>query len=118
MSDWKAPVWSLWRSDFVKDVSRAQGVVGAMAMGTVLAIELAGTRGELTHPPELIKGYSGHEAQQFLDGLRKTVVRPTDSEPFQIHSRPLGNVVYIMTSLMTEKSAMRAMEDAITAQLK
>jgi len=32
--------WSFWRSQFVDAVSRVPGVKGAMAMGTVLSIEL------------------------------------------------------------------------------
>lgn len=40
-----------------------------------------------------------------------------DFEPFQIHSRPLGNVVYIMTSLFTKPQVMRAMEKAVMGQL-
>lgn len=32
--------WSFWKKEFVEDISRAEGVKGAMAMGTVFAIEL------------------------------------------------------------------------------
>lgn len=32
--------WSLWQEDWVKRVSKSEGVKGVMAMGTVCAIEL------------------------------------------------------------------------------
>jgi dethiobiotin synthetase/adenosylmethionine--8-amino-7-oxononanoate aminotransferase len=32
--------WSFWKKDFVNAVSQVNGIKGAMAMGTVLAIEL------------------------------------------------------------------------------
>lgn len=47
MNDWDGPVWSLWSRQFVDAISRREGVEGAMAMGTVLAIELSGERGQL-----------------------------------------------------------------------
>lgn len=69
----------------------------------------------------LIAGYSSHAALDFLTALRQVKISPEatsgDFSPFQIHSRPLGNVVYIMTSLLTAPSVMRAMEKAILDNL-
>lgn len=64
-------------------------------------------------------GYASHVAQTFLNAMRKIKVQSPedDFEPFQIHSRPLGNVVYIMTSLFTKPQVMRAMEKAVMGQL-
>ena len=81
-------------------------------MGTVFALELEDQGGS--------GGYSSHVALDFLTGLR---ARPVESEndefePFQIHSRPLGNVVYIMTSLFTKAGVMRAMEKRILEELE
>lgn len=39
-ADWGTQRWSFWEKGFVEAVSRAEGVKGAMAMGTVLAVEL------------------------------------------------------------------------------
>ncbi|CAK9781058.1 adenosylmethionine-8-amino-7-oxononanoate transaminase [Cutaneotrichosporon oleaginosum] len=102
-ADWATERWSFWRKAFLDDVSRANGVRGAMAMGTVLAIELQDAEAD----------YASHVAQAFLDRLRAQRV-----DGFRIHSRPLGNVVYIMTSLFTPEGTVRAMEAAILRELK
>jgi len=51
--------------------------------------------------------------------LRKEVIKSdsADFAPFQIHSRPLGNVVYLITSLFTKPEVMRAMEGVIRRKL-
>lgn len=91
-----------------------------MAMGTVLAIELEDTEA----------GYSSHTALDFLNALRKEVVADKsggeaegkgDKErfgEFKIHSRPLGNVVYVMTSLFTKPEVMRGMERVIERRVR
>jgi dethiobiotin synthetase/adenosylmethionine--8-amino-7-oxononanoate aminotransferase len=67
-------------------------------------------------------GYSSHAALSFLTDLRQTVIEAQqageDFAPFQIHSRPLGNVVYVMTSLLTKPAVMRAMERTIMGKLQ
>ncbi len=102
-ADWGTERWSFWRRAFLEEVSRAEGVKGAMAMGTVLAIELQDSDAD----------YASHVAQGFLDRLR---AQPVDG--FRVHSRPLGNVVYVMTSLFTPNETVRAMEAAILRQLE
>ncbi|OCF35322.1 dethiobiotin synthase [Kwoniella heveanensis CBS 569] len=101
--------WSFWNRDFVKGVSQKKGIKGGMAMGTVFALELEDGGG----------GYSSHAALSFLTNLRQTIVASPAGEfaPFQIHSRPLGNVVYIMTSSFTKPAVMRAMEETILNEL-
>jgi hypothetical protein len=34
-----------------------------------------------------------------------------------MHSRPLGNVVYVMTSLWTDRQVVKGIEEAIEAKL-
>lgn len=65
-------------------------------------------------------GYESHGALSFLNALRKTTITSPEADftPLQIHSRPLGNVVYIITSLFTRPEVMRAMEQAIENQLE
>ncbi|KGB80282.1 dethiobiotin synthase [Cryptococcus deuterogattii 99/473] len=108
--------WSFWKKEFVEDISRVEGVKGSMAMGTVFAIELQDDESD----------YSSHAALDFLTTLRQVVVTPSSHaaaedivpfSPFQIHSRPLGNVVYIITSLWTKPDVMRAMEKVILDKL-
>jgi dethiobiotin synthetase/adenosylmethionine--8-amino-7-oxononanoate aminotransferase len=113
--------WSFWNPDFVSRISQLHGVKGTMAMGTVLAIELEDNEA----------GYSSHTALDFLTSLRKEVISdghgPASSSKqseeeafgeFKIHSRPLGNVVYIMTSLFTKDEVMRGMERILEKRLK
>ena len=115
--------WSFWSEGFIKDLSCLPGVKGTMAMGTVLAIELDGGGGEsrLTLDPSADGrlGYSSHAAGEFLSGLKKEVVQSEHGGfgDFQIHSRPLGNVVYLMTSLFTKSEVVRAMEEVIKWRL-
>ncbi|ORX39656.1 pyridoxal phosphate-dependent transferase [Kockovaella imperatae] len=100
--------WSFWSEAFIKNVSQADGVKGAMAMGTVFAMELEDAEG----------GYSSHRAQNFLTELRQVQIGSEDEvTPFQIHSRPLGNVVYIMTSLFSKPEVIRTMEGEIIKKL-
>ena len=102
--------WSFWSEEFVSALSRTKGVSGVMAMGTVLGVELQ----------EADKGYSSHAALDFLTRLRGEVVSDPHGQfrDFRIHSRPLGNVVYIMTSLYTPPGVMRAMEAVISRKLQ
>ncbi|KAK8870003.1 dethiobiotin synthase [Kwoniella newhampshirensis] len=105
--------WSFWDEKFVKGVSEMKGVKGSMAMGTVFALELEDNESD----------YSSHAALNFLTSLRKEVVSSKSDDltpftPFQIHSRPLGNVVYIITSLWTKKEVMRGMERVIMKKLQ
>ncbi|ORY21589.1 adenosylmethionine-8-amino-7-oxononanoate transaminase [Naematelia encephala] len=101
--------WSFWSPTFLERVSRFEGIKGVMGMGTVLAIELEDTTG----------GYSSHIALDFLTSLRNEIVHDSQGqfEPFQIHSRPLGNIVYIITSLFTRPQVMRGMEAVIEKKL-
>ncbi|KAL7422142.1 hypothetical protein Q5752_002785 [Cryptotrichosporon argae] len=116
--------WSFWTQAFVERVSRVAGVKGAMAMGTVFAVELEDNAGA---------DYSSHAGLAFLNRLRARELGPavaasdagagagvkTDAgfAPFRIHSRPLGNVCYIMTSLFTQPAVVRAMEAAVLDEL-
>ncbi|KAK6902678.1 dethiobiotin synthase [Kwoniella mangroviensis CBS 8507] len=101
--------WSFWSEGFVSTLSEAKVVKGAMAMGTVMALELDAGEG----------GYSSHAALDFLTALRQKIITSPEGQfaPFQIHSRPLGNVVYIMTSSFTKPEVVRAMERTIWGEL-
>ncbi|WWC85248.1 dethiobiotin synthase [Kwoniella dendrophila CBS 6074] len=115
---WNVPLndeskrWSFWKESFIQNISGSEKVKGSMAMGTVLAIELNDVGGE--------GGYLSHIALDFLTSLRQKIITSPDGSfaPFQIHSRPLGNVVYIMTSSFTKPQVMRAMEQTILEELQ
>nr|XP_018264102.1 dethiobiotin synthase [Kwoniella dejecticola CBS 10117]OBR86260.1 dethiobiotin synthase [Kwoniella dejecticola CBS 10117] len=103
--------WSFWIPMAVKNLSEIKGVKGSMAMGTVLAIELEETEGG---------GYASHFGLEFLNKLKQRIITSSDGSfsPFQIHGRPLGNVIYIMTSSFTKPQVLRAMERTILEELE
>lgn len=100
--------WSFWSADFIKRVSEHHSVKGSMAMGTVLAIELEDTNAD----------YGSLVGRDFLEGLKKETVKLAGGEEFQIHSRPLGNVIYVMTSLFTKPEVVKAMEEVIERRIQ
>lgn len=130
-------MWSFWDKDFIDRVSKSDRVQGVMTMGTVVAIELkeeaqdgfGGTSPSstdlnsrtLTRPR--ILGYASSLALDFLTSLRQGSPISGSSEesstfaPFHMHSRPLGNVVYVMTSLWTDRQVVKGIEEAIEAKL-
>ncbi|KAK4703477.1 bifunctional dethiobiotin synthetase / adenosylmethionine---8-amino-7-oxononanoate aminotransferase, partial [Phenoliferia sp. Uapishka_3] len=109
-------VWSFWSNAFITNVSSLPNVDGAMAIGCVLAIHLSAADSA---------GYQSTASEAFLRRLRygaplipdSPTVSPAGS-PFNIHARPLGNVVYWMASLNSDPSTLRAIEAAILDALK
>lgn len=110
------PVWSLWSTSFVNEASSLPHVEGVMAMGTVLAVYLKAADGA---------GYQSTAAASLLHQLRYGAPTTSDSSsavpgglPFNIHARPLGNVVYFMTSLTSKPTTLRAVEGSLLSALK
>jgi dethiobiotin synthetase/adenosylmethionine--8-amino-7-oxononanoate aminotransferase len=96
-SEPRADVWSIWPRDFVEDVSRSERVLGVWALGSVLAVHLRDVAGS---------GYSSNAAL----GLRESLGlgrADDDGGPWNVHSRVLGNVLYIMTSQVTSETSVR-----------
>jgi len=100
--------WSFWSAEFIERVSHYPTIKGSMAMGTVLAIELEDKEAD----------YGSLVGRDFLEALKKETVQVQGGEEFQIHSRPLGNVIYVMTSLFTKPAVVRAMEEVIEKRIK
>lgn len=90
--------WSLWSSDVVNKLSTMENVDGVMALGTLLIVHLKSSG----------KGYESNEGQRFLSSLSNQ----------GIHSRPLGDTVYFMTSLNTSISSIKEIESKIVNSLK
>lgn len=110
-SDWADPaqstnIWSAWSKEFISRISQARDVESVVALGSVLAISLHDGQN---------KGYTSTAAS----GLQKNLLE-IDTEVqqgFNIHSRVLGNVLYLMASQTSEVATLRAIEAQLISAL-
>ncbi|KAI0533129.1 bifunctional dethiobiotin synthetase/adenosylmethionine-8-amino-7-oxononanoate aminotransferase [Xylaria digitata] len=102
-------VWSLWPLSLVQWISlQTNKVAGVWALGSVLAIHLHAADGS---------GYTSAAAE----GLRKRLLSGTEIRPgvsWNVHSRVLGNVLYIMGSQQTVEREVGEISDLLRAALK
>lgn len=128
-------VWSFWSPDFVHSLSArfAQSVVAeTMALGTVLVVKLRETASS-----DGTGGYSSKAAAELVARLRTSAdvdtaimhnpsvptsipsasALPGANLPFRIHARPLGNVVYVMSSLNTPEEVRSEVQRTLWEQL-
>ncbi|KAL4945114.1 hypothetical protein BDV06DRAFT_55713 [Aspergillus oleicola] len=104
-NDWKQPqssaesppeeVWSVWSHDLVHDLSCAESVDGVFAIGSVLSISLKDAQGA---------GYTSTAAK----GLQTSLA--AGGPQFNVHSRVLGNVLYLMSSVTSKQETLRTIE--------
>ncbi|THY36279.1 PLP-dependent transferase [Aureobasidium pullulans] len=94
--DAKQSLWSMWSQDFVRDLSLRSNVESVFALGSVLAISLKDPAGS---------GYTSTAAT----GLRDTLLHDS-SEENAIHSRVLGNVLYLMASMTTTPETIASIQ--------
>ncbi|KKK12785.1 hypothetical protein P175DRAFT_0503637 [Aspergillus ochraceoroseus IBT 24754] len=88
-------VWSVWSQGFVHDLSCAESVESVFAIGTVLSISLKDLHGA---------GYTSTAAK----GLQERLA--AGGPGFNVHSRVLGNVLYLMSSLTSKRETLRDIE--------
>ncbi|KAK2811204.1 hypothetical protein FQN50_002301 [Emmonsiellopsis sp. PD_5] len=96
-------VWSSWSQQLVRDLSYAESVNGVFALGSVLSIALRDQDGA---------GYNSNAAAS----LQRQLSIAT-SEGFNVHSRVLGNVLYLMSSLTSKPDVLRMIEKALRSAL-
>ncbi|RMZ47709.1 hypothetical protein AFCA_000544 [Aspergillus flavus] len=95
-------VWSVWSHGLVSDLSHAPSVDGVFAIGTVLSISLKDVQGG---------GYTSTAAR----GLQQRL--STSDGEFNVHSRVLGNVLYLMSSVTSQPEAPRSIEGLLREAL-
>ncbi|RUS35390.1 pyridoxal phosphate-dependent transferase [Jimgerdemannia flammicorona] len=95
--DWEGP-WCVWDKKTVDYISYLPNVEGVVPIGSVLAIELKDDTGS---------GYASTAPQYIVSRLRRDTFGATDLNVF---ARPLGNVVYLMTSQVTAPRQVREIE--------
>ena len=105
---WKEhSVWSMWSPETVDQLSRLSRVESVMTLGSVLAVELKDDKN---------KGYGSSVSKSVIQQLRSGVFR--DEASIHLFARPLGNVVYLMTSQITTQESVRECELALLETLK
>lgn len=97
--------WSMWSSSFVSDVSFKKQVDNVFSLGSVLAITLKDRAGS---------GYASTAAT----GLRDKLLLGTGKGDSVIHSRVLGNVLYLMTALTTHGETISGIEETVLEALE
>ena len=98
------PVWSMWPKDFVELISQqTTRVTGVWALGSVIAITMHADDGA---------GYESNAAA----GIQASLQEGTGS--WNAHTRVLGNVFYVITSLTTSRESIKAMQDVILEALQ
>ncbi|EST05206.1 Aminotransferase class-III [Kalmanozyma brasiliensis GHG001] len=115
-SDWStsegAGVWSFWSKEAVERFAALDNVDHAIAMGCVLKVTLKDT------------GSGGYTSTASVDILKKLrygssaeqghpsvpVEEGEEKLPYNVHARPLGNVIYLMSSLNSPKEVLRLSE--------
>ncbi|CEG65135.1 hypothetical protein RMATCC62417_01987 [Rhizopus microsporus] len=107
-NNWKKQdaVWSMWSPAVVDQLSRYNNVESVMALGSVLAVELKDQH----------KGYGSLASKSIVEHLRSGVFKNgfdgTERAGVNLFARPLGNVVYLMTSQVTTPEGVRQCEQA------
>jgi bifunctional dethiobiotin synthetase / adenosylmethionine---8-amino-7-oxononanoate aminotransferase len=96
--------FSFFAPSAVVKLSHSAKVESVLALGTVLAVALRDQAGA---------GYSSNAAVD----LQKTLLTALDGEGVGVHSRVLGNVLYLMTSLTTERDIVEGLERRLIAAL-
>ncbi|BDD61713.1 hypothetical protein MPDQ_001481 [Monascus purpureus] len=95
-------IWSVWSRDFVHDLSHAKSVDGIFSIGTVLSISLRDEKGA---------GYTSTAAKGLQEYLS------VGAKQFNVHSRVLGNVLYLMASTTSKSESLRALEGLLRSAL-
>ncbi|RAR15995.1 plp-dependent transferase [Stemphylium lycopersici] len=96
--------WSMWSKSFVDGLSQHERVEYVNALGSVLAVSLIDEAGS---------GYTSSAAV----GLRDQLLHQVSGSQVQIHSRILGNVIYLMAGIMTTRSHLADVEAAFAEKL-
>ncbi|KAK8051874.1 bifunctional dethiobiotin synthetase/adenosylmethionine-8-amino-7-oxononanoate aminotransferase [Apiospora rasikravindrae] len=99
--------WSIWSPQTVDWLSHRPSVAGVWALGSVLSIHLESPGGA---------GYTSTAAVALRDALRATNHGPSQN-PWNLHSRVLGNVLYLMGSQTTGQEVVLEIEQLLRQHL-
>lgn len=99
------PIWSMWSNAFAAAVSQKSSVDYVFALGSVLAISLKDPAG-------------ASYASTAATGLRDQLLAGVPGDEWVIHSRVLGNVLYLMAAMTTSKATLAAIEERVLIALE
>ncbi|KAI8983017.1 pyridoxal phosphate-dependent transferase [Pilobolus umbonatus] len=103
-------LWSMWSPQLLNKISHMKNIEGVMALGSVLAIELKDNQN---------KGYGSSVSSDIIQKLRKTEFKIDNEETgISLYARPLGNIIYLMTSQITTPERVALCEKAILQTLQ
>lgn len=92
--------WSMWSSGFVSTLSFKDSVEGVFSLGSVLAVALKDPSGT---------GYNSNAASR----VRERLATDVHGNGWIVHSRVLGNVIYLMASMTSERETLAKLEEAV-----
>lgn len=113
-------VWSVWSQSLLHDLSCADSVESVFGIGTVLSISLRDAQGggkQIPLKPPLDSrsntsiGYTSTAAK----GLQQKLA--VGGDQFNVHSRVLGNVLYLMSSVTSKPESLQEMEKLLRSSL-
>lgn len=114
-------VWSVWSQSLLQDLSCAESVESVFAIGTVLSISLRDAQGGGKYKPYLYNGnrtqanhYPGYTSNA-AKGLQQQLA--IGSDKFNVHSRVLGNVLYLMSSVTSKPGSLKELENMLRSSL-
>lgn len=97
-------IWSMWSNPFVSQLSQKETVDSVFALGSVLAVSIRDQAGS---------GYTSTAAV----GLQKKLLQDAGPHGWVVHSRILGNVLYLMASQTSKMETLRAIEKMLLEAL-
>jgi dethiobiotin synthetase/adenosylmethionine--8-amino-7-oxononanoate aminotransferase len=95
----------MWSKATVLHISRQPCVSGVIALGSVLALTLKDKAG--------VGGYTSNAAA----GLRDMLLEDDKAPGQSVHSRVLGNVLYLMASMTSRPEDLRSVEVRLMSKL-
>jgi dethiobiotin synthetase/adenosylmethionine--8-amino-7-oxononanoate aminotransferase len=118
-------VWSSWSADLVRDLSLTGSVESVFAVGSVLSITLRDrSGGGMFHFPVSIvmditncgaTGYTSTAAKGLQQQL--SLGSTEGGLNFNVHSRVLGNVLYLMASMTSKPESLKEIEGLLRSVL-
>jgi bifunctional dethiobiotin synthetase / adenosylmethionine---8-amino-7-oxononanoate aminotransferase len=115
-------IWSNWSREFVSEISHAKDVESVIAIGSLLAISLNDHSGAGKflllcplehHLTQLVIGYASTAGS----ALQRKLFDGSISTGWNVHTRVLGNVLYLMASQTTTRETLGAVERLVRSVL-